>query len=89
MPTSRYCDHMPWANNTSLSWAASVDPGTTLRRLSPITATTARRTASARLASPRACSSITRSNMLATKVTPAALTACKSQGARNQGFAAS
>jgi hypothetical protein len=36
-------------------------------------------------ASPRACSSITRSSMDATKVTPAALIACRSQGASSQG----
>jgi hypothetical protein len=50
-----------------------------------MTATIARRTLSARAGSPRACSSMTRSSMLATKVTPAALIACKSHGARSQG----
>ncbi len=45
--------------------------------------------ASARAGSPRACSSITRSSMLATKVTPAALIACRSQGASNHGSAGS
>jgi hypothetical protein len=89
MPTSRYWDHMPWASKTSLSWADSGEPGFTLRRLSPMTATTACRTASARLASPRACSSITRSSMLATKVTPAAFTACKSHGAMNHAWVGS
>ena len=85
MPTSRYCDHMPWAISTSFSRCASGEPGRTAPRSSPITATTEARTDSARLASPRACSSITRSSIDATKVTPAALIACRSQGARSQG----
>lgn len=89
MPTSRYCDQTPCASSTSLSRAASGEPGRTARRLSPMTPTTAWRTASALLASPRACSSITRSSMLATNVTPEALTACRSQGASSQGRAGS
>ena len=85
MPTSRYCDHMPWAISTSLSRCASGEPGRTAPRSLPITATTEARTDSARLASPRACSSITRSSIDATKVTPAALIACRSHGATSQG----
>ena len=85
MPTSRYCDHRPSASSTSLTRAASGEPGRTLRRLSPMTPAILRRTASARAGSPRACSSITRSSMLATKVTPAALIACRSQGASSHG----
>jgi len=87
MPTSRYCDHSPSAISTSLMRAASVDPGRTLRRLSPITSTILLRTPSALPGSPRACSSITRSSMLATNVTQAALIAWRSQGARSHGSA--
>ena len=82
MPTSRYCDHAPCFRSASFRRAASGDPGFTARRLSPMTATMALRTDSALDASPRACSSITRSSMLATNVTPAAFSACRSQGAR-------
>ena len=85
MPTSRYCDHTPCEIRTSFSRSASGEPGLTALRLSPITPTTALRTDSAFEASPRACSSITRSSMDATKVTPAAFTACRSQGASSQG----
>ena len=83
IPTSRYCDQTPCATKTSLSLMACAEPGLTLRRLSPMTSVTALRTLSALAASPRACSSMTRSSILATKVTPAALMACKSVGARN------
>ena len=76
---------MPCASSTARSSAAWGEPGRTPVRFSPMTATTARRAASARDASPRACSSITRSSMDATKVTPAALIGCRSQGARNHG----
>ena len=85
MPTSRYCDHACCSISTSLSRIASGEPGCTLARLSPITETMALRTDSAFAGSPRACSSMTRSSMLDTKVTPLALIACRSQGARNQG----
>ena len=44
MPTSRYCDHAPCAISASLSRAASGEPGRTLARSSPMTATIARRT---------------------------------------------
>ncbi len=89
MPTSRYCDHAPCASSTSFTFAASGEPGTMPARLSPSTAPTAARVASALPASPRACSSITRSSRLSTKVTPLALTACKSIGASSQGSASS
>src|SRR6185437_15511559 len=85
MPTSRYCDHRPSARSTSLTRAASAEPGRTLRRLSPTTPAIFLRTASACAGSPRACSSMTRSSMLATNVTPAALIACRSQGERSHG----
>ena len=85
MPTSRYCDHTRCAISASLSRAASGDPGRTRDRSSPMIATTALRTDSAFAGSPRACSSMTRSSMLDTNVTPAALIAARSQGARNQG----
>ncbi len=57
-----------------------------MRRLSPITLCTVARTASAFAASPPACSSITRSIMLAAKVTPAALITCKSSGGNSDGL---
>ena len=60
---------------------ASADPGTSLDKSSPIKRVMSARMASATLASPRAFSSITRSSMDVAKVTPAALTACKSIGA--------
>jgi hypothetical protein len=37
MPTSRYCDHTPCAISTSLTFAASGEPGTMPARLSPST----------------------------------------------------
>ena len=89
MPTSRYCDQAFCASRTSFTRAASGEPGRTLARSSPRIAAIAWRTLCARAGSPRACSSITRSSMLATKVTPAAFTACRSQGASSQGRLAS
>src|SRR5882672_7961524 len=85
IPTSRYCDHAPCAIKTCLTRAACSEPGTMPARLSPNTVASEARIASARAASPRACSSITRSSRLATKVTPLALTGCRSQGASSQG----
>ena len=79
-----YCDHAP-CDQHLLHRAASGEPGRTRARSSPITATIALRTDSAFVGSPRACSSMTRSSMLDTKVTPLALIACKSHGASNQG----
>ncbi len=89
MPTSRYCDHARCAISASFTRAASGEPGRTAARLSPMIATIERRTDSAFAGSPRACSSITRSSMLDTKVTPAALIACRSHGASSQGRCAS
>ena len=85
MPTSRYCDQTPCPISTSLSRIASGEPGRTSCRLSPITARIDRRRPSAFAASPRACSSITRSSRLATNVTPLAFTACRSHGASSHG----
>ncbi len=89
MPTSRYCDHRPCSISSAFSFIACAEPGTTAARSSPISARTRLRTSTARLASPRVCSSITRSSMLAAKVTPAALMTCRSQGARKYGLASS
>jgi hypothetical protein len=75
MPTSRYCDHACCAISTSFNRAASGEPGLTAERLCPMTSTIDLRTASAFAGSPRACSSITRSSMLETNVTPLALIA--------------
>ena len=81
MPTSRYCDHMPFATSASFSAAAVGEPGTTVVRSWPIALPSSRRIASAAPGLPRARSSITRSSRLSTKVTPAALIACRSLGA--------
>ena len=85
MPTSRYCDHMPLATSTSLTRAASGEPGRRPRRSGPMMAWISARTPSARAGLPRARSSMTRSRRLATNVTPLALTACRSAGARSHG----
>ena len=84
MPTSRYCDHRLPAISRSFTRCASGDPGVMRPRSRPTMATTESRSALAFAASPRACSSMTRSSMLATKVTPLAFSACRSHGARNQ-----
>ena len=89
MPTSRYCDQAPLACSISFSRMASGPPGLTLERSLPTSAVTSARKVLARAASPRACSSITRSIMLTAKVTPAALMACRSIGASSHGLAAS
>ncbi|MNI17678.1 hypothetical protein D3C73_710580 [compost metagenome] len=86
MPTSRYCDHMSCSIRKAFKRMACSEPGTIERRLSPITPCTVARTASALAASPPACSSITRSIMLAAKVTPAALITCKSRGGSKYGL---
>ena len=82
MPTSRYCDHRPRACSTRLERARlRPSPAAALparRRSRPAPRRARRRRAPCRL---RACSSITRSIRLAAKVTPAALTTCRSQGA--------
>ena len=88
MPTSRYWDHTPCAISTSLSLRASSEPGRTCCRFVPMIAVIDARSPSAFPASPRACSSMTRSRRLATKVTPLALIAWRSQGARNHGVVA-
>ena len=80
MPTSRYCDHMPLATSTSFTRAASGEPGLMPRRSGPTIAWISRRAPSASAGLPFARSSITRSSRLATKVTPLALTACRSRG---------
>ena len=85
MPTSRYCDHRPRSISASRSSRAAGLPGLTRRRSPPMRAVSSPRSASARAGSPAARSSITRSSMLAAKVTPQALTACRSQGASSQG----
>ena len=88
MPTSRYCDHAFCAISASFTRAASSEPGFTAS-FSPMIVTSALRTDSALAGSPRACSSITRSSMLDTNVTPAALIACRSFGASSHGLAGS
>jgi hypothetical protein len=89
IPTSRYCDHMPWATSTSLTRVASGEPGRRPRRSGPMIAWISRRTPSAMAGFPRARSSMTRSSRLDTNVTPLALTACRSHGARSHGLAGS
>ena len=90
MPTSRYCDQAPWATRCSLSRSAAArarldrpqvgaDHG-----LDPLRG--CRRPGRDR---PCTCSSTTRSSMLRAKVTPAALSACRSTGASSQGCAGS
>ena len=86
MPTSRYCDHAPCATSTRLISSASREPGFTDARLSPMMRITCARMVSALPVSPRACSSITRSSRLRTKVTPLALIGCRSLGASSDGL---
>ena len=85
MPTSKYCDQRLRFTNDSLTRCASGEPGFTLEILAPISSPRLLRMDSASLRSPFACSSITRSNMLETKVTPQAFTVCKSHGAKKYG----
>ena len=80
---------MPLATSTSLTRAASGEPGRMPRRSGPMIAWISRRAPSASAGLPRVRSSITRSSRLATNVTPLALTACRSHGARSHGFAGS
>ena len=87
MPTSRYCDHAPFSIKTCFNAIACSEPGLSLDRSSPISAVISRRNSTAASALPRARSSITRSSMEVAKVTPAALIACKSNGARMCGSA--
>ena len=79
----------PCSRRTSLTRIADSEPGRMSAKLSPISSAMRLRIVSALEKSPRSCSSITRSTMLATKVTPLALTACRSQGASSQGLNAS
>src|SRR5688572_16198327 len=81
MPTSRYCDHAFCSTSVFLSAAASADPGLMRLRSPPTSSSTRSRMALARAGSPLACSSITRSRRLVTKVTPLAFTAWRSTGA--------
>ena len=81
IPTSRYCDQAPCRVRCSFRRIAAFEPGSIFERSAPMTSVMVRRIASALLASPRACSSITRSSRLVAKVTPAALSACRSHGA--------
>ena len=78
--TSRYSDHMPSSTSAAFSASASGDPGTTERMLPPTRSSRRARTATAADASPRARSSITRSSADTAKVTPDALTHCRSIG---------
>ena len=78
MPTSRYCDQSPSSRRCSLTFMAAGEPGWMLRSEPPMAASIRFLTPRALAWSPRACSSITRSSMLFTKVTPAALSAWRS-----------
>src|SRR4051794_7717978 len=80
--TSRYCDHRPSSISASLSRAAASLPGTTERIAPPMRCSSFSRISPASRKSPRARSSMTRSIAEMAKVTPAALTACRSTGAR-------
>ena len=84
MPTSRYCDHIPRAISASFSRCASSEPGG-CRRAPPRLGRDRLSNGQAAAASPWLCSSMTRSSMLVTKVTPQALIACRSTGARKYG----
>ena len=86
MPTSRYWLHAFCSIRTCFRCAASADPGFSRARSSPTSRFTSARIAAAAFRSPRARSSITRSIIDATKVTPAALIACRSIGASSQGL---
>ena len=81
IPTSRYWLQSPSSIRAAFTSPAASEPGTTLERLSPMRAPMRARMASARAGSPAACSSMTRSTMERAKVTPHALTDCRSHGA--------
>ena len=89
IPTSKYCDQASCSIRCALSRIAAAEPGWIFDRSVPMTPVMVRRIAAALLASPRACSSITRSSRLVAKVTPEAFSACRSHGARKYGDAAS
>ena len=88
MPTSRYCDHAPCAISASFTRSASCEPGTHAREVvsdqrddrrgAPPRPSPDRRAPAPR-SRARACSTRTSRR--------AALIACRSQGARNQGSA--
>src|SRR5258706_450474 len=80
IPTSRYCDQRWRLISDSLTRFASGEPGLMVLTSAPISAPMERRISSALSWSPLACSSMTRSSMLETKVTPQARKACRSQG---------
>ncbi len=86
IPTSRYCDHMPFSTSSFLSAIAFGEPGFSACRSVPIVASISARIAVARSGWPRACSSIRRSSSDTTNVTPAALIACRSIGASSHGL---
>ena len=86
MPTSRYWLQAPCSISTCFRCAASADPGFNFARSSPTSRLTTVRISAAALRSPRARSSITRSIIDRTNVTPAALIACRSIGASSQGL---
>ncbi len=84
MPTSRYWLQRPSPCSAALAAAAASLPGWMSRRLAPISPAMRARTASALAGSPAARSSITRSTIERAKVTPQALSACRSQGAMSR-----
>ena len=86
MPTSKYCDHKSSLIRSCFTSWAFLDPGTIFLRLSPIKSPIDILNSSAFLKSPEALSSITLSTIDFAKVTPHALTTCKSQGANNLIF---
>jgi len=88
MPTSRYWLQSPSACSAALAEAAASLPGTMSRRLAPIRPAMRPRTSSAFAGSPAARSSITRSTIERAKVTPQALSACRSQGATSRARSA-
>src|SRR5436309_2715667 len=75
IPTSRYCDHMPFSMRSALSFIAASEPGLSFDRSSPMRDLISLRIAGAAAGLPRARSSITRSSIEIAKVTPAALIA--------------
>src|SRR6185312_6389686 len=85
--TSRYCDQTPSTIRASFSFCAWAEPGTTLRMSVPMRAASCSRISCALPGTPLARSSITRSMADTAKVTPAALTPCRSTGARSFPFA--
>ncbi len=87
MPTSRYWLQAFCSISTCFKCIACSEPGLSLEKSSPTSRTTSLRMASAEAGLPRARSSITRSSIEIAKVTPAALSTCRSTGASSQGLA--